>query len=309
VRYKDYYATLGVARGTPADEIRRAYRRLAQKYHPDRNHAPDAEARFKEINEAWEVLGNPDKRARYDRMGAGLHAGDDVQAPPGAGFRDVFSDERVAGFSDFFRTFFGEDSWGWKAGSAPRARGRDQQARVEISIEDACAGQLRELRFNVPEVGSDGVVRDTPRMLKVRIPPGIQPGQKIRLAGQGAPGTGGGEPGDLYLEIAFAPHPRYRIEGRDLVAVLPVTPWEAALGEKVPVATPGGKIELRIPPGSQSGRRLRVKGRGLPGTPAGDFHVILQIHTPPARTPEARDFYREMAASLRFDPRASDGEG
>ncbi|MDD3610599.1 MAG: DnaJ C-terminal domain-containing protein [Halothiobacillaceae bacterium] len=315
MKYKDYYAVLGVARRSTADEIKRAYRKLAQKYHPDRSSEPGAEERFKEINEAYEVLGDAQKRARYDQLGGQWRPGDDIRPPPGSGFSDAFSDERARGFSEFFKAFFAEEARGRKGtsstggpqtgatGGAPRTRGRDQNARILISIEDACIGAQREVTFTLPEIGPDGVVRQRTRTLKVRIPPGIGEGQKIRLVGQGGQGSGGAPNGDLFLEVEFQAHPYFTLDGRDILLRVPVTPWEAALGHRIEVPTPTGRVELKIPPDSQSGRRLRLKGRGLPGSPPGDFYIVLEIHTPPATTREAREFYEEMAATLPFDPR------
>jgi curved DNA-binding protein len=303
MEYKDYYKLLGVSRGASQDEIKKAYRKLARKYHPDVSKEPNAEERFKEVNEAYEVLGDVEKRRAYDDLGGNWRSGQDFRPPPG--WEDIFGGVRgggraapgfgeEGGFSDFFETLFGggRRAGGGRTGGGFQARGADQAARIEITLEQAAHG------------GSMSVQLGSGRKLQVKIPAGVTEGQRIRLAGQGGPGVGGGPSGDLFLEVAIRPHPRFRVEGRDIQLDLPVTPWEAALGATVNVPTLGGRVELKIPPGSQSGRRLRLKGRGMPGQPPGDQYVILQIVTPPADTPQARSFYERMQKELPFDPRA-----
>lgn len=329
MEYKDYYKILGVPRTADADQIKRAYRKLARKFHPDVSKEPNAEARFKEINEANEVLKDPEKRAAYDALGTGWRAGEPFRPPPGAagGGRRAydFSNADAARFGEQFSEFF-ENLFGARArGAAPGAgvgggfggvhddlfgrRGADQSARVQVTLEEAYAGATRQLRLEVPEVTADGRVERRARTLNVRIPAGVVEGQQIRLAGQGgpAPAAGGkpGEAGDLYLEIEFAPHPVFRSEGRDIHLHLPIAPWEAALGATVPVPTLGGTVSLRIPPNAQSNQRLRLKGRGLPGKPPGDAFVQLEIVNPPASDEAARGAFSELANRFPgFNPRA-----
>lgn len=307
MEYKDYYKILGVARDASVEDIKRAYRRLARKYHPDVSKEPNAETRFKEVNEANEVLKDPEKRAAYDALGSGWQAGQDFRPPPGGGFEQHefhFRPEDMAQFSDFFASLFGR---GARGGQSRQRRGEDQNARLRISLAEAYAGTTRQLRLDEPVIGADGRVTARSRTLSVRIPAGVTEGQQIRLAGQGMPGIGGAPAGDLYLEIDLAPHPHFRVDGKDIHVQVPVAPWEAALGATIPVPTLGGSVNLKVPPGSQSGRRLRLKGRGLPGKPAGDELVELEIVTPPARNEEEKAFYRRMAETFSFDPRAKLG--
>jgi curved DNA-binding protein len=309
MEYKDYYKTLGVPRNASQEEIKRAYRKLARKYHPDVSKERDAEARFKEVNEANEVLKDPEKRAAYDALGDQWRAGQEFRPPPGGRtYRREFHfrPEEAAEFSDFFSSLFGGFGRG-REEDLFRHRGQDQTVRIQISLEDAFHGATRELRLQTPERLPDGRVTTQTRTLKVRIPPGVTQGQQIRLAKQGTPGMGGGEAGDLYLEVDLAPHRLFRPEGRDLYLRLPVAPWEAALGATVQVPTLAGPVSLKIPAGSQSGRRLRLKGRGLPGKPPGDEYVVVEIVVPPADTEATRDAYRRMAETFAFDPRAKLG--
>jgi curved DNA-binding protein len=311
--YKDYYKIMGVERNATQEDIKRAYRRLARKYHPDVNKEPGAEAKFKELGEAYEVLKDPEKRAAYDQLGSNWRAGQDFQPPPGwnAGFeqRGGFSADE-ADFSDFFEALFGRGAARRAGGQGVHLRGQDHHAQVLIDLEDAYRGATRTLTLRVPEVDAQGHVVTRERTLRVQIPKGVRAGQHIRLAGQGAPGLGGGAPGDLYLEIAFNPHSLFRVEGRDVFVDLPLAPWEAALGAEVQVPTPDGMVELKIPPGSASGRRLRLKGRGIPGATPGDFYVVVQIVLPPADSETARTAYQRFRAEFpRFDPRAHFKQG
>ncbi|ANX04790.1 DnaJ C-terminal domain-containing protein [Immundisolibacter cernigliae] len=293
MEYKDYYKTLGVARDASTEDIKRAYRKLARKYHPDVSKEANAENRFKDVAEAYEVLKDANKRAAYDQLGSNWQAGQGFSPPPGwrggEGF-EFRSSGGGAGFSDFFDSLFGR---GFAGGHGPQhrpARGEDQQARVQITLEDAFHGSSRAVNLSQPGGRS--------RALEVRIPKGVRAGQRIRLAGQGSNG------GDLYLEIEFAPHRLYRLEGADLYLDLPITPWEAALGATVKVPTLGGTVELNIPAGSQSGDKLRLRGRGLPTTPTpGDQYVVLKMVTPPALTDAARELYQRLASELPLDPR------
>lgn len=307
MQFKDYYQVLGVSRDADRESIKRAYRRLARRYHPDVSTENDAEARFKEVGEAYEVLRDPEKRAAYDRFGEHWKAGQEFRPPPDwdAGFE--FRGAPGAGrFSDFFETLFGASgpfAGARAATGGVSARGQDHHAKILISLEDAFHGGRRRVRLQMPEADSRGQLTLKQRTLNVSIPRGIAAGQQIRLPGQGAPGIGAAAAGDLYLEIEFEPHARFRAEGRDIHAVLPVTPWEAALGARVTLPTLGGGVEVTVPAGAQSGQRLRLRGRGLPGQPDGDHYVELRMVTPPARDADAREFYRRMAERFRFDPR------
>lgn len=310
--FKDYYKILGVPREASQEDIKRAYRKLARKYHPDVSKEPDAEARFKEVGEAYEVLKDPDKRTAYDRLGAQWQPGQEFRPPPdwdqgfefrGGGFTDA------SGFSDFFEALFGRSSpgAGFTRGAHFRTRGEDHYAKLPVSLEEAYQGGSRTLTLQIPELDAQGQVINRTRTLNVKIPAGVIEGQRIRLAGQGAPGLGGGPSGDIFLEVLFLPHPLFRAEKRDIYLDLPVTPWEAALGQTVTVPTLGGKVELKVPPGSQSGSKLRLKGRGLPGKPAGDQYVVLRMVAPAADTPAARAFYQQMARDMPMNPRAELG--
>ncbi len=314
MEFKDYYAIMGVARDATQDEIKRAYRKLARKYHPDVSKEPDAEARFKEVGEAYEVLKDPEKRAAYDQLGSQWRAGQEFRPPPDwdAGFefsRGGFEAGDAAAFSDFFESLFGRARGGGSAGGPGgfRARGQDHHAKVLVDLEDSLHGATRSITLRTPELTPDGHVTTREHTLNVRIPKGVRPGQQIRLAGQGGPGMGKAPAGDLYLEVEFRAHALYRVDGADLYLDLPVAPWEAALGASVQVPTPAGKVDLKIPPGSSQGRRLRLKGRGIPAKEPGDLYVVLQIALPQADTERAREFYRRMQAEMNFDPRADLG--
>lgn len=314
MEFKDYYKALGVAREAKAEEIKKAFRRLARKYHPDVSKEKDAEVRMKEINEAYTVLSDPEKRAAYDQLGQGFQANQDFRPPPNwdAGFEFSgrgSSGAETADFSDFFSELFGSHMGreGARHGTGFRARGEDHHAKVLLDLEDAYQGAARSLTLSAPHLDDQGRVRLTERTLNVRIPKGVHEGQVIRLAGQGSSGMDGGQSGDLYLEVHFKAHPRYRVEGRDVFATLPVAPWEAALGAGVKVPVPDGTVEVRIPEGSQTGRKLRLKGRGIPGKPAGDLYLVLEVVLPPALSPKAREIYQTMARELAFNPRQSLG--
>ncbi len=318
MEFKDYYEIMGVKRDASQDEIKRAYRKLARKYHPDVSKEPDAEARFKEVGEAYEVLKDPEKRAAYDQLGANWKAGQDFRPPPDwdQGFEfhgGGYTGGDAASFSDFFEELFGRAGYtqaGAQPGGAYReysARGEDAHARVLIDLEDAYHGAQRTITLKHTELGPDGRPQLKERTLNVKIPKGVKEGQHLRLAGQGSPGIGKGKAGDLYLEIAFKPHPLYRVEGKDVYLDLPVAPWEAALGAKVKAPTPTGVVDLSIPAQSKGGQKLRLKGKGIPGKPAGDFYVVLQIALPPADTEEAKTAYKAFAEAVPFNPRAKLG--
>lgn len=312
MEFKDYYQVLGVPRDAPADAIKKAYRKAARKYHPDVSKEADATARMKEVNEAYAVLSDPEKRAAYDQVGQGYRPGQEFRPPPDwdAGFEFSgrgFSPDEAAGFSDFFSELFGRMGGARGAaftqGGGFQARGQDHHAKVLLDIEDAFEGATRQVGLRVPKMDDAGRVRLETRTLNVKIPKGVHAGQMIRLAGQGAPGLGGAPAGDLLLEVQFRPHPRYRAEGRDVHVTLPVAPWEAALGAVVPVAIPGGTLNVRIPGGAQGGRQLRVRGKGIPGATPGDLYLEIQVVLPPADTPKAKELYEAMARELPFDPR------
>ncbi len=307
MEYRDYYKTLGVPREATIDEIKKAYRKLARKYHPDVSKEADAEARMREVNEAYAVLSDAEKRAAYDQLGRGYRPGEEFRPPPGwdAGFEfsgPGFSGAEAADFSDFFAELFGRMR-GAPGGGAFRMRGEDHHAKILLDVEDAYAGAVRQIALRVPKIDPQGRVALEARSLNVKIPKGIHAGQMIRLAGQGAAGMGSGKPGDLLLEVQFRPHARYRVDGRDVHVALRVAPWEAALGAVVPVSVPDGRLQVRIPAGAQSGRMLRLRGRGIPGTPPGDLLLEIQVVLPDATTPKAKELYETMARELAFDPR------
>jgi len=327
MQYQDYYKILGVARSANADEIKKSYRRLAHKYHPDVSKEPDAEARFKEVQEAYEVLKDPEKRAAYDQLGSNWKSGQQFRPPPewgsgfefhgrrgGGGGEQFFESE---GFSDFFSTLFGAGgpfaggagmgggAAGMGGGHARRAGARDHHARLDIDLKDAYQGATRTLDLKRAEIGANGLLEQRVHTVRVTIPAGVTEGQMLRLAGQGE--SSAGRSGDLYLEVHIRPHPLYQVEGRDVTLALPVAPWEAALGAKVTVPTLGGSVDMQVPAGAQSGQKLRLRGRGMPGaggTAAGDQYVQLKVVLPPASSPEARELYEEMRRKLPFDPRA-----
>jgi curved DNA-binding protein len=308
--YKDYYKIMGVEKTATQDEIKRAYRKLARKYHPDVSKEADAEDRFKEVGEAYEVLKDPEKRAAYDQLGANWQAGQDFNPPPGwdAGFEfsgGGYTGGNAADFSDFFESLFG--GGGASAGhhhAGFHAKGEDHHAKVLIDLEDAYQGASRSITLQSPELDNQGHVVTRQRTLNVKIPKGVKQGQRIRLTGQGSPGLGNAPAGDLYLEIAFKQHPLYRVDGRDVYLDLPVTPWEAALGATIKVPTPTGTNDLKIAKGTTSGRKLRLKGRGIPAKTPGDFYVIPQITLPPADTDAAIALYRKMEQELAYNPRS-----
>jgi len=312
MEYKDYYQIMGVKRDATQDEIKRAYRKLARKYHPDVSKEADAEAKFKELGEAYEVLKDAKKRAAYDQLGSQWKAGQDFRPPPGweGGFesRDFGgAGPDISGFSDFFESLFGQGRrrpGGTRTTGSFRIRGEDHHAKVVIDLQDSYTGTSRSITLQVPESDEQGRIHMRPRTLNVRIPKGIRQGQQIRLAGQGGAGFGGGEAGDLYLEIEFNPGGRYRVEGADVYLDLPVAPWEAALGATVKVPTPSGPVDLKIPANSQAGRKLRLKDRGIPARQPGDLYVVLQIAVPPADTAERRQIYEKMKREFAFNPRA-----
>jgi curved DNA-binding protein len=305
MEFRDYYEVMGVARDASADDIKRAYRRLARKYHPDVSKEEDAEARFKELGEAYEVLKDPEKRAAYDQLGQQWQQGQEFRPPPDWDF-DFQRESDAGAFSDFFESLFGgARAAGGARRSTFKVRGHDRQAQIAVTVEEAFHGATRSLSLEQTELDDAGrPVRKT-RQLNVKIPAGVTEGQQIRLAGQGDPGIGGAPAGDLFLRVQLLPHRLFKVQGKDIDIEVPVTPWEAALGETVRVPTLSGKVDLRIPKGTQSGRQLRLKGRGLPGKPPGDQHVIVKIMTPAAETPEQENLYRKMAEMMPMNPRST----
>ena len=308
---RDHYDALGVSRTASTEEIQRAYRKLARQYHPDVNRDPGAEERFKEVSEAYSVLSDPDTRRRYDRFGPdfrqipeGYESYADAARTGRRGSRRVWVDSNIGGgdrgggfgagginIDDLFSDLFGS------RGASGPISGADQEAELELSVEDAYRGGTRRITLS----GGAG----EPASFEVVIPPGITDGQRIRLAGLGGQGSGGGTTGDLYLMVRIAPHPRYRVNGRDISVDLPLTPWEAALGASVPVLTPGGEAKVRVPAGSSTGRRLRLRGEGMPnprGTP-GDLYAEVKIMVPRTLTPRERELFEALRRDSTFDPR------
>ena len=311
MEFRDYYATLGVDRTASPDEIKRAYRKLARRYHPDVSKEPDAEARFKEVAEAHEVLSDPEKRAAYDDVGQRYGQRGEFHPPPGWDGGGFEFSGRDAGpgadmdFSDFFESLFGHRMRGGPAHGRGRASGRDHHARILIELQDAYRGAHKTVTLRMPEVDAQGRVTLRERQLEIKIPAGVREGQHLRLVGQGSPGSGDTPAGDLYLEIGFQPHPHFRVDGRDVYMDLPVAPWEAAMGANVVAPTPDGSVQLTIPAGSGPGRTLRLKGKGLPGDPPGDLYALLVITAPPADSPAAAQAYGALArACPDFNPRS-----
>jgi curved DNA-binding protein len=316
VEYQDYYKILGVARSASGDEIKKAYRRLAHKYHPDVSKETNAEAKFKEVQEAYEVLKDPEKRAAYDHLGSQWKSGEQFRPPPNWGreyafhggggvHEDLFESE---GFSDFFSTLFSGRGQFAGAGAQPRRAGRDHQARLDITLDEAFQGGTRTIELKRHEMGAGGAPEARTHTVRVSIPMGVADGQTIRLAGQGEPAHGSRAAGDLFLQVHILPHPLFHLDGRDVTLTLPVAPWEAALGAAVTVPTLGGNVEMQIPAGAQSGQKLRLRGRGLPGpSGTGDQYVQLKVVLPPATSAEARELYEQMRRKLAFDPRAELG--
>ena len=320
MEYKDYYKTMGLERSASQEDIQRAHRKLSRKFHPDVSKEPNAEAQFKEVGEAYKVLKDPEKRAAYDQLGTGMHAGQEFHTPPdwNQGFEHAgrgFSEAESRQQSDFFESLFGHRARSGRPGGSEgfsargmHFKGEDRHASIQIDLEDAYAGATRKIVLRIPEADAQGLVTLKEHKIEFVVPKGIRAGQRIRLAGQGAPGSGEGAPGDLYLEVAFNTHARYRLEQHDVYLDLVVAPWEAALGAEIEVPTPSGVVELKIPSGSIAGRKLRLKGRGIPGakasTPAGDFYFVLQIALPAADSDDKRAAYQNMANVFSsFQPR------
>ncbi|MGO4910332.1 DnaJ C-terminal domain-containing protein [Pseudorhodobacter sp. W20_MBD10_FR17] len=313
--YKDYYKVLGVERTAPQDEVKRAYRKLVRKYHPDVNTGPgavEAEAKFKDVGEAYEVLQDPEKRAAYDQLGANYKEGQAFRPPPdwdqgfefsGGGYTGADPNEFGAFFDELFARQGkpAQNRGGDRQFSAP---GQDHHAKIVITLEEAYSGGTRDFTLRAPELDPDGHVVLRERSIRVAIPKGVIDGQHIRIAGKGSAGIGRGKAGDLFLEVAIKDDKAYRIEGRDVFMDLPISPWEAALGAKISLPTPSGDVELNIPKHAQSGKKLRLKGRGIPGKHAGDLYAVIKIVIPPSESTKARELYEQMAREMDFDPRA-----
>lgn len=320
MEFRDYYATLGLKRDAKPEEIKRAYRRRARETHPDVNDDPAATEDFKAVNEAYEVLRDPEKRAAYDRLGANWREGERFQAPPdwdggfsfeGGGFTEAEPEDMSAFFEELFGRHGGwrsgpDGGSGGKTGGAAAGRSgpweergfaprRETRARLDIDIADAYRGARRSLVIRAPEIDRDGRMTLRERRIDVDVPKGVGAGEHLRVRDAG---------GDLLLEIGFRPHPVFAVDGRDVSLDLPVTPWEAALGSRVRMPTPGGEVELKVPAGARSGQRLRLKGKGVPGKPPGDLYARISIVAPPAETAEGRALYEKMAREMPFDPRA-----
>jgi curved DNA-binding protein len=335
VKYKDYYETLGVDRSASQDDIHDAYRKLARKYHPDVNKSEEAETRFKEINEAYEVLKDPEKRRKYDALGANYHEGDDFRPPPGwesfrdaggGGYRqtfsfgdlggegfDFFGGGRGGGFSDFFESLFGSafGGFGGQTGGATTtgagtwgAKGEDHEAEVTITLEDAYFGGKKTVTLEQQETDGAGRVHSRTRNYEVKIPPGINDGERLRLSGQGGTARGGGAKGDLYLIMRIKPHSTFRVKGPDLETDVPITPSEAVLGAKVNVPIVGGTASITVPPGTQSGKRFRLKGKGLrKRSGRGDLYAVMKIVVPSRPSGEEKELYQKLGERSSFKPR------
>jgi len=305
MQYKDYYKILGIKRDTDEKAIKQAYRRLARKFHPDVSKEANAEEKFKELQEAYEVLKDPEKRRAYDQFGAHWKAGKEygAQAPGGhEGFsRESIRPEDMAEFSDMFGSIFGDFA---KQGRQQASwRGQDEYAHISVSLEEAYKGVMKTLVLDAWELDAQGQPVRKQRTLRVKIPAGVTDDQRIRLGGQGQKGSTKDGNGDLYLTVNIKPHPSYRINKRDLYLSVPVAPWEAALGAKITVSTLAGKLKLTIPPGSQSGTELRLRGMGLSGYPPGDLYAVMKVILPEPRNETDRDLYRKMQQTMDFDPR------
>ncbi|RLD09640.1 MAG: J domain-containing protein [Chlamydiae bacterium] len=322
MEYKDYYKILGVDKKASPDKIKREYRKLARKYHPDVSKHSDADKKFKEVGEAYEVLRDPKKRKAYDELGANWQAGQQFNqqqqqhsyqdfggaysSNAGFDFGGGFS-EGTYGHSDFFESLFGQKFSGThkthrKTSHIFSQKGEDVHAKISVPLDDAFHGATRNIAFSLPAITSEGKIENKAVNLKVKIPKGIKNGQKIRLAGQGGPGIGGAKPGDMYLEVEFEPHKYYKVDGADLYIDLPVAPWEAALGAKIKIPTPSGNVEMKIPANTLQDKTLRLKGKGIPAKKPGDLYVVVDIILPPAKDEKSKKVYEEMK-NLNFNPR------
>ena len=320
MEFQDYYKLLGVGKNASDAEIKKAYRKLARKYHPDVSKEANAEEKFKQVKEAYEVLKDPEKRQAYNQFGQNWKHGQQFNPPPGWGGQEAsgftgggFTGADTGDFSDFFEQMFGgggfrQASGGFAGGHGFKMRGEDLHSKVRVSLEDAYHGTTRSIRLQVPEVNAQGRVQHKLKTLNVKIPRGVTSGQQIRLSGQGSPGQGGGPNGDLYLEVEFEKHSHFSVEGKDIYLHLPLAPWEAALGTKIAIPLLDGKVDLKIPAAAKSGKKMRIKGKGLPAKSPGDFYVIIEIMAPPAKTAAQKELYANMEKEFtNFNPRKEIG--
>ncbi|BEI36964.1 DnaJ C-terminal domain-containing protein [Polynucleobacter sp. HIN7] len=312
MEYQDYYKILGLERDATPDQIKQAYRKLARKYHPDVSKEPDAEKRFKEIGEAYAVLKDPEKKAAYDQMGSNWSGGQGFNPPPnwdpGYEFRgNGWGDSANPDHSEFFESIFGRRAQQANQQSAQfNIPGEDHHAKIEIDLVDSYLGTQRSIGLKMPALDDQGHLRMQERTLEVKIPKGIRSGQHLRLAGQGSPGFGNGKAGDLYLEIVIKPNALFKVDGKDVTVALNLAPWEAALGATVDLPTPTGKVELNIPANTMAGKKLRLKGKGIPSQEPGDLYASVRLVTPPASTDSDKEAYQAMAKSFAaFNPRAN----
>jgi len=308
MKYKDYYEILGVKRDASADDIKKAYRKLAHKFHPDVSKDTKGEEQFKEVAEAYQTLKDPEKRAAYDNLGR-HQPGEEFRPPPDWGsqfgegnfsFEDIDLSDLFAGFGG------GRSSGAGRRGTFP-IPGQDYEVTAPITVEDAFRGAELDLNLSVPEYDKHGRMRRVPLAFKARIPKGVTEGERLRLPGKGGKGINGGANGNLYLNIVLQPHPLYRVTGHDLYLDLPLAPWEAALGASVDVPTLGGPVRLKVPPGTNTGQKLRLARRGLPKRREGegDLFAIVQVVVPPAPGEREKALFKELAAASQFNPRAS----
>lgn len=306
MKYKDYYSILGVNRSAGAEDIKKAYRKLARKYHPDVSKDPDGEEKFKEIAEAYETLRDPEKRAAYDQLGS-FRPGQDFQPPPdwGKQFGDSQYSSEDADLADLFAGLAAGRHRAGRGSGQIRMPGQDYEVTAQLSLEDAYRGTIVELNLTVPEYDAKGFLHRVPRTFKVSVPKGATDGQRLRLAGRGGKGLNGGRDGDLYLNVALHPHPLFRVSGHDLYLDLPLAPWEAVLGAAVEVPTLSGAVRMKVPPNTQTGQQLRLSRRGLPkpnGT-EGDLFAIVQIAVPTAASERERELYKQLGEASAFNPR------
>ena len=306
MKYKDYYAILGVAHGASDEEIKKAYRRLARKYHPDVSREPNAKERFQDVAEAYETLKDKEKRAAYDGLGS-HRAGQDFQPPPdwqqrfhAAGMDDLGGID----LSDLFASLGARGGHGFRGGEI-RMPGEDYEVTVHLSLEEAMRGTEVALELTVREIAKDGRVTRAPKRVRARIPSGVTHAQKLRLRGKGGAGINGGRDGDLYLNIALRPHPLFRASGHDLYLDVPVAPWEAGLGAEIEIPTLAGRVALKIPAGSKAGQRLRLAGKGLPNPhgAAGNLYAVLSVAVPSVLTDRERKLFEELRGASSFNPR------
>ena len=312
MEYQDYYKILGLEREATPDQIKQAYRKLARKYHPDVSKETDAEKRFKEIGEAYAVLKDPEKKSAYDQMGNNWSGGQGFNPPPnwdsGYEFRgNGWGDHANPDHSEFFESIFGRRAQQANQQSAQlNIPGEDHHAKIEIDLVDSYLGAQRSIGLKMPTLDDQGHLRMQERTLEVKIPKGIRSGQHLRLAGQGSPGFGNGKAGDLYLEIVIKPNPYFKVDGKDVTVELNLAPWEAALGATVDLSIPTGKVELNIPANTMAGKKLRLKGKGIPSQEPGDLYATIRLVTPPATTDADKESYQAMAKSFAaFNPRAN----